>query len=63
MNLKIKEEKIRKIWNGCGKKMRNYNNWRVEENYECGDTVQTGWGNGYHALCRDCRKKLKEIQK
>lgn len=48
---------------GCKKKMRNSRNWRIQEYYECGDTVQTGWGNGYVAVCKECRRKLKENKK
>jgi hypothetical protein len=48
---------------GCGKKMRNWKNWRVQEHYSCGEVVQTGWGSGYLALCKDCRSKLKEMKK
>lgn len=48
-------DKIEKI--GCGKKMRNYNNRRIEEYYQCGDVVQTGWGSGYTAICKGCRNK------
>ena len=50
------------IYKGCGKKMKNSGNWRIEEHYNCGDTVQTGWGDGYHALCKECRDKLKSMK-
>ena len=53
---------IDKIQQGCKKQMHNYNNRRVQEHYQCGEIVQTGWGMGYKALCKECREKIKVLK-